>query len=581
VSIIKLSSGKSSIAMIKYCSMGKLQQKKEIITERCTTWTNSLGLEKPEQLEDAWSITREGFGKNGGIQYHHASLSLDPSDKMTSKISDDELTKMAESFVIKHAPGHDYAVFIHRDKEHPHAHIIWNAVNHETGKKFHSSKDDLKKALEIKDSLDLEFGLKITERAKRPDVISDKVKRLHERNPDTYIWTEDLKSRLENAISSSTNFEDFSSKLVEDGVKSNPRGKNGSITYSFLDANGTERKCRETRLGTDYERDRIEQLLKTNREQFKSIAEQHQLTEKSPRTWNGNKTSERTDRLSPRDSGRDSQDAWPHRDGAKDDRTRMEPEIRRVVQENGGLEGTGITVKDIFERYFPTDGRIKLPTHRTTERNYFEDAGSSGNSRKTYDVGNIRNDKASENNTHLYGHTAYNSNSSSSDNHVKQIKFAIKELENAPSLRQYLEVKRERDSRISTNEQGRVDRNDQTHKSELVRHYCRVDYESQAANTDCQRKFRRSAETVRGISKELLEKAVRRIKAIRDSANAFIEEFGSLRSKIHEHEQHADKHNRDSQSLEDLIGTTQRELKIPTKVIKVSKNRSPGQGIGM
>ena len=75
--------------------------------ERCTAWINSLGLEKPEQVESAWSLTREGFGKTDGTQYHHASLSLDPFDEKTKTISDTKLLKMAETFVKKHAPDHD------------------------------------------------------------------------------------------------------------------------------------------------------------------------------------------------------------------------------------------------------------------------------------------------------------------------------------------------------------------------------------------------------------------------------------------------------------------------------------------
>jgi len=604
MSIIKLSSGKSSAAMIKYCSVGKNNRDVESPIQRCTAWTNSLGLEKPEHIEDAWSLTRSGFGKNDGIQYHHASLSLDPSDKATAKMSDTKLLKMAEGFVQKHAPGHDYAIFIHRDKEHPHAHIMWNSVSHETGKKFHSSKDDLKKAMEIKDSLDQEYGLKITERTKKSDIISDKVRRLHQRDPDAYIWTEDLKSRVESAISGSANFEDYRAKLGQDGVTAISRGKNGAITYSFSDTTGTERKCRENRLGADYARERIEQLFERNREQSQGNPEQHQSTEKSAGNSKRNQTNKGTDRFSAQLPSGSTPDTGPESHGPENNRTRLEQQVRKALDGNGGLEGTGFTFRDLFERQFPTDRGITISAAVKAGCDDYEYSGSSAGLRKEHDYSVISLPESAENGAYLFRNIDRAASSNRNDSHYEDVKSAIKELQNAASLRQYLEVRRKRDTGISADEPGRIDRNDQAHKSELVRYYCRVDYESRATATGCERQFREATERsgrdfksravenfgsfvervkeVGAAGKEFLSRASAKIRDFGEKTTAAVDWYNSHRDKILEHDKSITKFVTDTKSLADSVREVEKaHNKIRAPKISVSIDRDDDSGIGM
>ena len=599
--------------MIQYCSIGKTHSGIEPPGERYTAWTNSLGLEKPEQLESAWSLTREGFGKNNGIQYHHASLSLDPFDEKTKTISDTKLLKMAETFVKKHAPDYDYAIFIHRDKEHPHAHIVWNSVNHETGKKFHSSRDDLKKAIEIKDSLDLKYGLKVTEKSKKADIIPDKVKRLHQRDPDAYIWTEDLKSRIETARSDSTSFEDYRVRLAQDGVAASSRGKSGAITYSFSDANGTQRKCRETRLGADYARERIEQLFERSREQSASNQEQYQSSEKSSGDRERDKRDKGTDRISPQPDTGISKDAGPESHGTENGRTRMVREISNALERNSGFEGTGLSFTDLFERHFPRDRGITISAAGAAGRHDHECAGSSAGLRKEHDNSVISVTEGAKDSDNLHRNSSLSTDSNSTDFHHEHIKSAIKELQNASSLRQYLETKRQRDAGMPADEQRRIDRNDQTHKSELVRHYCRVDYESRAAATGCERQFREATERSGAdfqaesdrFGKDFKRRAVKsfkafagRIKEVRDAGKALLDrasskfsEVGSRtcelikryqphREKLPEFEQSVERYSRDAKSLEHSVTAAERESKAQAKKITVSRSRG-GFDMGM
>ena len=55
--------------------------------------------------------------------------------------------------------GHQVAIICHSDKNHPHCHIVVNAVHSETGRKLSLYKNDLREAKEILIGLDKEKGL--------------------------------------------------------------------------------------------------------------------------------------------------------------------------------------------------------------------------------------------------------------------------------------------------------------------------------------------------------------------------------------------------------------------------------------
>ena len=258
--ILKVSSGKSAAVMLRYCAEKERGNETGNKIERSTAESNSLGCKTTQEIRDAWALTRQSWNKDDGIRYHHASLSLDPKDHRAREITDKELLAMGEKFADNWAPGHDYAVYVHRDKQHPHVHIVMNSVNAETGIKLHKTPQDLERGFQIKDELSRDYGLRVVEheRQHEPDRVSGNAARLVERNPDAYLWTEDLKSCITVAKENASSFEDFQARIKEAGVTANPRGREGEITYSFHDENDKQRKCREANLGTDYGRKSIE-----------------------------------------------------------------------------------------------------------------------------------------------------------------------------------------------------------------------------------------------------------------------------------------------------------------------------------
>ena len=263
MSILKLRSGNNALGMLRYCYEDKKEQSAD--TQRCTDFINSYSFDNIEDVSLAWRMERQGCGKENGRQYYHATLSVNPDDPRASTIRNRELRDMGERFVKEFAPGHSYAVFVHRDEKHPHVHILWNSVNPESGKKFHLDNADLGRSQEIKNRIDVDFGIKKTE-LKKPEVqkdrIPDEVKRIIERTETAYIWTEDLKQRIDITKKKSMDMQDFKDRLKETGIDAQERGKEGKITYSFEDEHGKQRKVRQDKLGENYGRHSIEEAIR-------------------------------------------------------------------------------------------------------------------------------------------------------------------------------------------------------------------------------------------------------------------------------------------------------------------------------
>lgn len=261
MSVIKFSCGPSAKAAIKYYG---LEEEKGV--EKCVAWSSNLGLEEKKQIAQAWALTRQEFSKAGGREYYHASYNLDPSDSASRDISNEKLLQIGGEVAESLAPGHDYACFVHRDKEHPHVHVVWNTVHSETGRKYQQGPNDLERAFLVKDDIDRKHGLSLTARREVRDRIPDEAQRIHQRDPKSYLWTEDLKQRISIARDTSSTFSQYKKTLLEQGVSFSERGQDKKLTYRFFDQDGKQRAIREGRLGSDYGRQTIERGFGLSRE---------------------------------------------------------------------------------------------------------------------------------------------------------------------------------------------------------------------------------------------------------------------------------------------------------------------------
>lgn len=99
--------------------------------------------------------TREMYNKTDGIRYYHFVQSH-PSDY---NIAPELAHKIAVEFAEQAFPGHEVVVATHTDADHIHSHFVLNAVNAETGLKYHSNKFTLQDLRQLSDEICQKYGV--------------------------------------------------------------------------------------------------------------------------------------------------------------------------------------------------------------------------------------------------------------------------------------------------------------------------------------------------------------------------------------------------------------------------------------
>ncbi|MGF2109089.1 relaxase/mobilization nuclease domain-containing protein, partial [Lactococcus lactis] len=91
----------------------------------------------------------------------HFVQSFSPEDNLTPEQVHEIGLKTMKAYLGESA---EFVIATHTDKEHLHNHIILNATNPKTLKKFHQSKNQLEELKEISDVISKEYGCKIIDR---------------------------------------------------------------------------------------------------------------------------------------------------------------------------------------------------------------------------------------------------------------------------------------------------------------------------------------------------------------------------------------------------------------------------------
>jgi hypothetical protein len=99
----------------------------------------------PDSAYEQMIDTKNTFHKTNKRQGYHVIISFPPEENVTA----DQAMEVIENFA-KEVLGDDYeAVYaVHTDKEHMHAHLIWNSVSLVTGQKYNSPKGNWKNKLQ-------------------------------------------------------------------------------------------------------------------------------------------------------------------------------------------------------------------------------------------------------------------------------------------------------------------------------------------------------------------------------------------------------------------------------------------------
>ena len=101
--------------------------------------------------------TKRAYGKEDGVQYYHIIQSFKPGE-----VTPEQALEIATEFAKEHLPGYETVIGVHVDREHIHAHLVFNSVNADTGEKYHSNTQSYYQQIRAtSDRLCREHGLSI------------------------------------------------------------------------------------------------------------------------------------------------------------------------------------------------------------------------------------------------------------------------------------------------------------------------------------------------------------------------------------------------------------------------------------
>lgn len=135
--------GKRSLEYI--CRDDKTEGKKYVTALNCSL---------PTAYQE-FKNTREMYNKTGGIRFYHFVQSHPSGYEIEPALAH----KIAVEFAERAFKGHEVVVATHTDAEHIHSHFILNAVNADTGLKYHSNKFTLQELRQLSDEICLKYGV--------------------------------------------------------------------------------------------------------------------------------------------------------------------------------------------------------------------------------------------------------------------------------------------------------------------------------------------------------------------------------------------------------------------------------------
>lgn len=122
----------------------------------------------PGQAARQMMDTKEAYGKTGGVQYYHVIQSFKPGE-----VTPELALKIAKELAEEQLSGFETVIAIHVDKNHVHAHLIFNSVNADTGKKYHSNSRSYYEQLRAaSDRLCQKYGLSVITESENAKAIS-------------------------------------------------------------------------------------------------------------------------------------------------------------------------------------------------------------------------------------------------------------------------------------------------------------------------------------------------------------------------------------------------------------------------
>jgi hypothetical protein len=216
-------------------------------TARAINYAEKRAVEKSgvncdvEYAKSSFKATRELYGKTGGNEGHVVIQSFQPGEVEAQKCN-----QLGVELAEKIAPNHQVSVYTHDDKDHMHNHIVINAVNLETGKKFNNNKKMLHDIRRANDELCKAYGLSVVEEQKAPVRYTQAEKAVLEKGQSS--WKDEIRQAVDLSKSRTSDFESLQNDLGDLGIETKLRGS--TVSYKHPDV---DKWVRAKKLGSDYE----------------------------------------------------------------------------------------------------------------------------------------------------------------------------------------------------------------------------------------------------------------------------------------------------------------------------------------
>lgn len=228
-----------------------------------------------DDLRKAAGCDRRTGGREGkAVTYRHYVLAPDPEDGIDLAT----LRAYAKEWVVKaFGPGATAAIVYHDDNHErlkkglqgiPHAHICVNALNTETGRKWHFTNADLARQANVAQELAEKYSLAPLPRMRASDAKEDALKtmRICRTKEECAMlakgfvpYKEAIRRAVAKSCRTARSWEQFEAALADKGI-SVAITKRGTLTYR--DSNG--RRAKEQKLGLNFGIVAVREAIKRN-----------------------------------------------------------------------------------------------------------------------------------------------------------------------------------------------------------------------------------------------------------------------------------------------------------------------------
>ena len=173
--------------------LGYVSQEKKTVREdrKYVTGINC----DPAHAYDEMMLTKKVYGKTGGRLYYHLVQSFPKGYDITPE----KAHLIACEFAERAFGQYECVVATHIDREHIHSHIVFNSVSFDTGKKYHSNLDSVKKLMNLSDEICRIYDEPVLDDPE-PKLKQRKVPKMSDREHRSAERGQSVKLRLINAI---------------------------------------------------------------------------------------------------------------------------------------------------------------------------------------------------------------------------------------------------------------------------------------------------------------------------------------------------------------------------------------------